>query len=254
MTQSAIDLNADLGEGAGTDDVLLDLVSSVNLACGAHAGDPQTMFRVVRGAASRGVGLGAHPGYFDREQFGRRAIDCGPEEVYAICLYQIGALQALCRAEGTRVQHVKPHGALYNQAARSRELAEAIVLAVRQAGEDLVLLGLPGSEMERAAHAAGLKFAAEAFADRVYNSDGTLVPRDQPGAVIQDPDRAAGRLLEMVLKNRVEAVDGRFIPLRPQSICLHGDTPGAIAMAQTIRSALSRAGVAVKPLGELLSR
>lgn len=248
MTPPPIDLNADLGEGRGPDDELLEVVTSANLACGAHAGDPPTMLRLIRAAASRGVGIGAHPGYFDRPNCGRQERETAPQDVFAACLYQVGALQALCAAEGVRVVHVKPHGALYNQAARSPALARAIAEAVARAGGGLILLGPPASALESAAAENGVGFASEAFADRAYLADGRLAPRALPGAVIHDPEVAALRALRLVLEHRVAALDGGDLEIHPRSLCLHGDTEGAVAIALALRSALERAGVPILPL------
>jgi UPF0271 protein len=233
MLQSmAIDLNADLGEGVGDDAGLLELVTSANLACGFHAGDPVTMRRVAALAADRGVAIGAHVGYHDREHFGRRPIAVAPEELAADVLYQLGALEACCRAAGTRVRYVKPHGALYNTAARDPETAEAIVDGVRAFG-GLPVLALPGCVLAQRAEAAGLPAVAEGFADRAYAPDGSLVPRGEPGAVLEDQDAIAAQAMELA---------GGVV----RSICVHGDTPGAVAAARRVRAALEAAGLPIE--------
>jgi len=253
-----IDLNSDLGESFGAwkmgmDREVLAHVSSANVACGFHAGDPVTMVKTVMAAREAGVAVGAHPGYPDLVGFGRRNMACSPDEAYADCLVQIGSLIAVCRGSGVRLQHVKPHGALYNQAAKSEPLAEAIACAVKDAGEGLILLGLANSLFEPAAQKAGVPFAAEAFADRSYQQDGSLTPRSQPGAVIHDAKLAAARVVRMATEGVVETADGAIIHFRPDSICLHGDNPEAVAMAGRIRSALVEAGVTVTNLKEVLS-
>lgn len=232
-----IDLNADVGEGCGDDAALFALVTSANVGCGFHAGDPVTMRQTLVAAAQAGVAIGAHPGYADRAGFGREARQLPAPQVFAEVLYQVGALQALCRAEGVRLAHVKPHGALYNQAAQDDALALAIARAVAAASGDLVLVGLAGSAaMRRAADAAGLRFAAEAFADRRYAPDGTLVSRSLPGAVLADPDAVAAQAVALA---RAGTAD---------TLCLHGDTPGALANARAVRAALARAGIDVRAL------
>lgn len=254
---NVIDLNSDLGEsfGAwtmGNDSDVLRYVSSANVACGFHAGDPQVMIATARAAAKAGVAVGAHPGHPDLVGFGRRQMALSADEAYAITLYQIGAMSAVCRAQGLVLQHVKPHGALYNQAAKDTALAEAIAQAVRDGG-DLILLGLANSAFERAAAKAGIPFAAEAFADRAYRADGTLLPRGEAGAVIHNVTLAVERTVLMATEGVVIAADGSSVRLSPHSICLHGDTAEAVAMAREIRKGLEAAGVAVRPLKEVLS-
>jgi UPF0271 protein len=239
---AVLDLNADLGEGFGrwtlTDDAaLLDVVSSANVACGFHAGDPSTMLRVAALAAERGVSIGAHVGYRDLAGFGRRAMAVPPVELAADVLYQLGALEACCRASGTRVRYVKPHGALYNTAVGDEATAQAIVDGVRSFGTPLPVLTLPGSALERAAAAAGLPPVAEGFADRAYRADGTLVPRSEPGAVLEDLDEIAARVVELARGTVAGEV---------RSVCVHGDSPGAVAAARGARDALARAGVTVE--------
>lgn len=234
-----IDLNADLGEGCGSDRELLQLVSSANIACGFHAGDAQTMLQSVRWAREFGVAIGAHPSFPDRENFGRSAMQLPPETVYAQVLYQIGALKALAESEGASLTHVKPHGMLYNQAARDAQLADAIARAVKAAGGDLLLVGLAGSESVRAAQHCGLRTREEVFADRGYQADGSLVPRGQPGAMIEEEEQAISRTLSMVQHGKVESVTGEWVALRAQTVCLHGDGPHALAFARRLRDAFA---------------
>ena len=255
----AVDLNSDIGESFGVwtlgdDTRVLDHVTSANVACGFHAGDPHTMLQTVRAAHARGVAVGAHPGYPDLVGFGRRPMTCSPDEVYAFCLYQIGALAAVCRSEGVALCHVKPHGALYNQSCTDASLARAVARAVHDAAPDLILLGMAGTEHEAAAVEAGIPFAAEAFADRAYLPDGSLVPRSREGSVLHDPAAIAARVLQMVGDGTVEADGGSTIPLRVDSVCVHGDNPEACRVVEAVRSALDRAGVQVRPLREVLSR
>jgi len=241
-----VDLNADLGEGAPDDDELLTLVSSANIACGWHAGDARLMQATVTAALARGVALGAHPSYPDREHFGRREMQLAPADVRADLIYQIGALDALVRAAGGRLHHVKPHGALYNQAARDPALADAVAGAVLDVDPSLALYGLAGSELLRAAERAGLRAVAEVFADRGYRADGSLVPRGQPGALIHDSDEAVARTLRMVRDGSVVAVTGETVPLQAQTLCLHGDGPHALAFARALHAALTQAGVQLR--------
>jgi UPF0271 protein len=242
-----VDLNADLGEGAPDDADLLALVSSANIACGWHAGDARLMQRTVAAALDRGVAIGAHPSYPDREHFGRREMSLSPDDVRADVTYQIGALAALVRAQGGELHHVKPHGALYNQAARDPALADAIAAAVLDVDPSLALYGPAGSELLRAAERAGLRAVAEVFADRGYRADGSLVPRGQPGALVDDVDEAVARTLRMVRIGSVQAVTGETVPLRADTLCLHGDGPHALAFARAIRAALTAAGVQLRP-------
>jgi len=241
-----VDLNADLGEGAPDDVELLVLVSSANIACGWHAGDARLMQATVMAALERGVAIGAHPSYPDRENFGRSEMQLTPEQVRADVIYQIGALDALVRAAGGRLHHVKPHGALYNQAARDPALADAIATAVLDVNPSLAVYGLAGGELPKAAERAGLRAVAEVFADRGYRADGSLVPRSQPGALIHDTDEAVARALRMVSEGVVQAVSGETVPLQAQTICLHGDGPHAIAFARAIHQALNQAGVQLR--------
>lgn len=247
-----VDLNSDLGEGfgpwtAGDDDALLSVATSANVACGFHAGDPLIMRRVCERAAERGVAVGAHVSFPDLRGFGRRPMKCTPEELEADVIYQIGALQAAARAAGTAVTHVKPHGALYNVAAGDAVVAEAVVRGCRLAAPDAVVVGLPGSRVEAAVAAAGMAFAAEGFADRAYTPQGQLVPRGTPGAMVLDPDEVVERCLGMVLRQEALTVDGTPIPLSVRTLCVHGDSPGAVALAVRVRAALEKSGVVLRP-------
>jgi 5-oxoprolinase (ATP-hydrolysing) subunit A len=249
---SVIDLNADLGESFGAwrlgdDEALLGIVTSANIACGFHAGDPLTIRRACAGAVSRGVSIGAQVSYRDLAGFGRREMNVPPEELTAEVLYQIAALDGIARAEGGKVSYVKAHGALYNRCVRDPVQASALAAAIKAYDPALPLLTLPGGEAARAAAGAGLTAVAEAFADRSYRADGTLVPRDQPGAVISDPARAAARAASMATSHTVESVDGQEVPAAFRSVCVHGDTPGAVTLARAVREALERAGVRLVP-------
>lgn len=254
-----IDLNSDIGESFGSytmgdDAAVMKSITSANVACGFHAGDPLVLKTTVELCSKMNVAVGAHPGYPDLSGFGRRNMACTPDEVYSDCLYQIGAVAAFCHANGLGLQHVKPHGAMYNQAAKSPELANAIAAAIKDAGGDLILMGLANSEFERAAAEKGVLFSAEAFADRAYMPDGSLVPRSKPGSVIHDPEQAARRVVRMATEGTVEAIDGTIINFRPASVCMHGDTPEAVEMAASVRKALETAGVSIKNLREVVSQ
>ncbi|MGY2127519.1 LamB/YcsF family protein [Blastococcus sp. SYSU DS0617] len=245
---STVDLNADLGEGFGVwrlgdDEALLGVVTSANVACGFHAGDPTTMRRVCAGAARAGVAVGAQVSYRDLAGFGRRFIDVAPAELADDVLYQLAALDGIARAEGTRVRYVKPHGALYNATVTHAEQARAVVAAVVAHDPALPVLGLPGSALLRTAEAAGLRPVAEGFADRGYTPDGGLVPRSEPGALVHDPAEVAQRAVRMAVEGTVLAVDGSAVPAAVESICVHGDTPGAVELARAVRVALQLAGV-----------
>jgi UPF0271 protein len=253
-SRARIDLNADVGEsfGAyqmGADAELFGSVTSANIACGFHAGDPMVMDRTVGLAVRAGVAVGAHPGHFDLRGFGRRAIPAEPAEIERDVLYQVGALMAFARAHRTRVAHVKPHGALYHQAAMDDGMARAVARGVARAGREIVLVGLSTTgAMRRAADAEGVPFAGEAFADRVYNADGTLQSRRVPGAVITDPSRAAAQALRIAREGVVEAPGGATVRLCAQTLCLHGDNPSALQNARAVRRALEEAGIEVRPL------
>jgi len=254
-----IDLNSDVGEsfGAwrlGADAPVIRSITSANVACGYHAGDPGVMRATVRLAREAGVSVGAHPGYPDLGGFGRREMKVTPRDVEDMVLYQVGALAAIAASEGVKLAHVKAHGALYNQAARDRALAEAIARAVRAFDPALVLFGLPGSELLSAGEAAGLRVAAEGFADRAYDADGSLAPRSDPGAVIHDPSEVVRRSLRMVRDGQVTARDGSEVRFRVDTLCTHGDTPGAQNLTRLLREGLEREGVAVVPLTAVAAR
>lgn len=245
-----IDLNSDLGEGFGPWDMgddaqILSIVTSANIACGGHAGDPETMFRTLSLAHDKGVSVGAHPGYADPIGFGRRVIPMSLDEITRMCAAQIGALQGVAALVGVPVAYVKPHGALANLAARDRTVADAIMAAVHKIDPDMAVLAISGTQTEHAARAAGLSVYSEIFADRGYLSSGQLVPRDQPGAMIHDAGEAAARLVSFLETGRMPVVDGDPIELAAQSICVHGDSPGALAMALEIRDRLMAQGVQI---------
>jgi len=250
-----IDLNCDLGESFGVwrlghDEEMMKHISSANIACGFHAGDPGIMRRTVRLARDAGVSVGAHPGFPDLAGFGRRAMSLSLSEIVDSLVYQIGALQAIARAEGVRVTHVKPHGALYNLAERDSKVAAAVVEAVRQAsipGQELALVASSTSAMAGAAAVAGVRLVSEVFADRAYDADGKLVPRARPGAVLTDPWVIANRITSMVYRGEVDTISGGRLQVKVETACLHGDTPGAPALAATIVRALKEAGVTVAP-------
>jgi UPF0271 protein len=246
-----IDLNSDLAEGfgiwkLGDDEALLGVVTSANVACGFHAGDPATMRRVCQVAVQRGVVIGAQVSYRDLAGFGRRFIDVAPAELAADVLYQIGALDAFARAAGARVGYVKPHGALYNTAVHHEAQAAAVAEAVKAFGT-LPVLGLPGSKLLAAAEAAGLPCVQEAFADRGYTPQGTLVPRSEPNALLTDTEQVVERALRLAQRGEIVAVDGTVLPSTARSLCLHGDTPGAVQHAKAVRGALESAGVDITP-------
>jgi UPF0271 protein len=246
-----IDLNCDVGEGYGVfpphaDDVLLPLVSSANVACGFHASDPRIMRRTVRLAREHGVAVGAHPSFPDRVGFGRRALAASPEEIADDVVYQVGALLGFCRAEGVPLTHVKPHGALYHVAARDPAAAAAVAQAVRAVDPSLWLVCLAGSVLAAAGRAAGLRCAEEAFADRGYARDGTLLPRGAPGALVTDPSAVAERVARLARDGTVETADGASLRVAARTVCVHGDTPGAADLARAIRARLDRDGIAVR--------
>jgi 5-oxoprolinase (ATP-hydrolysing) subunit A len=244
-----IDLNCDVGEGGGADAEILAHVTSANVACGFHAGGPATMRATVALAAARGVAIGAHPGLADVDGFGRRAARPSPEETYEVVLYQIGALGAFTAAAGVQLQHVKPHGTLYNLAAADARIAAAIARAVRDVDRRLVLFGLAGSRLIEAGVAEGLRTASEVFADRGYRADGTLVPRDAPGALVTDPREVVLRAVRMAREGRVTAVTGATVGVRADTLCVHGDTPGAAVLARALREALVAEGLTLRAVG-----
>jgi UPF0271 protein len=244
----SVDLNADLAEGfgiweLGDDDAMLDIVTSANLACGFHAGNPVGLARTCRAAAARDVRVGAQVGYFDLAGFGRRRIEVAPAELTADVIYQIGALQALARAAGTTLAYVKPHGALYNTIATDRDQARAVAEAVHAADPELPVLGLAGSVFFTEARRLGLRTVAEAFADRAYRSDGQLLPRGDSGAVLRDPVQIAERVLDMVESGTVAAADGSVVKIDVESVCVHGDSPGAVEIAGAVRNRLMAEGI-----------
>ena len=248
-----IDLNCDMGEsfGAytiGADAEVMPSISSANVACGYHGGDPAVMRRTVRLAREAGVAVGAHPGFQDLAGFGRREMRLAPQEIEDMVLYQIGALAAIAQSEGVRLQHVKAHGALYNMAAKDRGLADAMARAVAAFDRSLILFGLPGSELIRAGAACGLRVAAEGFADRAYEPDGSLTPRSYAGAVIHDVEGVVRRAVRMAVDGKVAATDGSEMSMHVDTICTHGDTPGAQALTRALRAGLERAGVAIAPV------
>lgn len=240
-----IDLNADIGEGCPGERELLPYVSSVNIACGFHAGDASTMLTSVKQALAAGVSIGAHPGYPDRENFGRLAMQLSAETLYAQIIYQVGALKVLTECAGGRMEHVKPHGMLYNQAARDPLLAETIARAVRAVDPALVLVGLAGSESISAAQRLGLTTRQEVFADRGYQDDGSLIPRGQPGALVEDEAQAIKQTLDMIQRGQVLSLNGRWVTVKAESVCLHGDGAHALNFARRIRQAFSQHKIAV---------
>ncbi|PLR38214.1 5-oxoprolinase subunit PxpA [Chimaeribacter arupi] len=242
----AVDLNADLGEGCANDRELLQLVSSANIACGFHAGDAQTMVQSVRWAREFGVAIGAHPSFPDRENFGRTAMQLPPETVYAQVLYQVGALAAIARAEGGTLVHVKPHGMLYNQAAKDPALADAIARAVLAVDGTLRLVGLAGSELIRAGQRLGLQTRQEVFADRRYQDDGTLVPRSEPDALIESDEQALAQTLHMVERGEVISRSGQAVPVQADSVCVHGDGAHALAFARLLRRSFEQRQIAIR--------
>lgn len=251
-----VDLNCDLGESFGAyvlgrDELVVPYVTSVNIACGLHAGDPSVMRRTVCLAAEHGVAVGAHPGYPDLQGFGRRDMALSTDEIYAYVLYQIGALGAFCSAQGVPLHHVKPHGQLYNRAVRNRPVADAIARAVADYDRNLVLVGPAGSCLTDAGGLCGLTCAGEFFADRAYHADGTLVQRSLPGAVVAEPDIVAKRAIRAVCEGVVESVEGLDVCVAADTICLHGDTAQAVELAVAVHGALERAGVEVVSFGGL---
>ena len=252
-----IDLNCDLGEsfGAytiGADEQVIPHITSANIACGFHASDPLVMDKTVGLAQKAGIQIGAHPGYPDLMGFGRRNLNASPKEVRAYIQYQIGALAAFAKAHGMRLQHVKPHGAMYNMAGKDPLLAEAVCEGVASVDENLILLGLSGSQMELFAQKKGIRFAREVFADRAYEPDGSLVARSKPGAMITDEDEAIRRVLRMVTEGKVTTVTGEEIAIRADSVCVHGDGEKALAFTAKIHAALQAQGIALAPLSDIL--
>jgi len=240
-----VDLNADLGEGAGHDAELFQLISSANIATGFHAGDADTMHAAVLAAKARGVAVGAHPSLFDRENFGRKEVKVSVEGVFDAVAYQLGVFQAIATAAGMQPNHVKPHGALYNMAVRDEKLADAIARAIRSVDSRLILFAPDNTELARTGEAQGLQIAREVFADRNYLSDGWLVPRTRADALLADPVEAAKRVLRMLRDGKVQSVEGDDVNVRVETICVHGDTPGAVEFARELRSQLESHGVTI---------
>ncbi len=250
-------LNADIGEGWGAYDIgddtaLLDIVTSVNVACGFHAGDPGTMRRLVTDAGERGISIGAHPGFNDLWGFGRRRIDMKPDDLEYAVAYQIGALQGIANYAGKAVTHVKPHGALNNMAAEDEALAMAIGRAIKTVDDTLIYVALSGSEMEKAAERLGLRIAREGFADRQYEADGNLTPRKIEGSVYKDPQVALDQVLRMITEGEIVTRQGSVISRKVDTVCIHGDEPTAVALGASVKQGLEAAGVTLKPLPELL--
>ena len=255
--QASVDLNCDLGESfghyrLGNDEEIMRWVTSCNVACGYHAGDPETMFKSVKLAKQHQVALGAHPGFPDLMGFGRRELKMSAEEIYHMVIYQVGALKAFADVEEVAVQHVKPHGALYNLATAQPELAQAIAEAVRDVDKQLILFGLAGSELIKAGRRAGLTVAEEGFADRTYQPDGSLTPRRHPDAVIHDSKEAARQVISMVKDGRVTTVEGTTVRLKADTICIHGDHPRAVSFVSRLRKQLEDEGISLRPVGECL--
>lgn len=247
---TTIDLNSDIGEGfsrwtLGDDEAMLSIVSSANIACGFHAGDARTMRATVTTAKEKGVAIGAHVAYRDLAGFGRRNMDVESADLIPEVIYQIGALKGIAAAAGARVTYVKPHGALYNTIVQDERQARDVITAITEVDDSLILLGLAGSTVVRLAQEAGLNVASEAFADRAYNPDGSLVSRREPGSVLHDPTVVAERMLRLVETGTLEAIDGSMVELHADSICVHGDSPGAESMAATVRAQLNEAGVEI---------
>lgn len=251
-----VNLNADIAEGWGAYDIgndaaMMDIVKSANVACGLHAGDANTMHRLVMLARDKGVSIGAHPGFNDLWGFGRRRIDMRPDDLENIIAYQIGALQALASYSGVKVTHLKPHGALNNMSAENYEYALAIGRAIKAVDDSIIYLALSGSEMEKAGRSLGLKVALEGFCDRQYEEDGNLTSRKIPGSVIKDPAVATKQVVDMVVNNTITTRTGKQIPCKVHSLCVHGDEPTAVALAKSVREGLEKAGVKLVPLTEM---
>ena len=252
-----VDLNCDLGESFGAykigkDEEIIPLISSANVACGAHAGDPDVMAKTAELCKNNGISMGAHPGFFDLMGFGRRNLAVSPSEAKNLIIYQVGALDAFAKSMGIKLCHVKPHGALYNMAAKDKALAKAIAEGIYAYDKSLVLLGLSGSEMLNAAKEIGLPYAAEVFADRAYEDDGSLVARNKPGAMIKDEDEAVSRVIRMIKEHKVTSISGKDIDIEPASVCVHGDSEKALLFVKKIRSALAGEGIEIKPLSEII--
>ena len=252
-----VDLNSDLGESfgrytLGMDADILQLVSSANVACGYHASDPLVMNKTIAMAKETGVRVGAHPGFPDLMGFGRRNMDVSPAEAKAYTLYQLGALDAFCKAHGVKMQHVKPHGAMYNMAVKDYALSKAICEAIYEYDKDLIVMALSGGELVHAAEDMGLKVAREVFADRAYEEDGSLVNRRKEGAMITDENEAIARVVRMIKEHKVTAITGKDIPIKADSVCVHGDGVKALAFVKKIRETLTAEGVEIVPLVDLV--
>ena len=252
-----VDLNSDVGESFGAykigiDEEVLKYVSSANIACGWHAGDPIVMRKTVEAATKNGVGIGAHPGFFDIMGFGRRNMIISPYEAKQYTIYQLGALYGFVKATGGEMQHVKPHVAMYNMAAKDAKLARAIIEGIWEVDRNLIVLGLAGSEMVKAAGEKGLKVANEVFADRAYNGDGSLVARSLPGSMIIDKDIAISRVIRMVTEGKVTSINGEELDIKADSICVHGDNPEAVQFVRLIKEELSKASIEIKPLHQFI--
>jgi len=242
----SVDINADLGEGSGHDEELFELISSANIATGFHAGDSDSMHGAITTAKKHGVAVGAHPSFFDRENFGRKELKISTPEIFDAVAYQLGVFQAIASAVGVQPNHVKPHGALYNMAVRDQELADSIARAIESVDPQLILFAPDKSELARAGDAHGLQIAREIFADRNYLNDGWLVPRTRPDALLRDPNEAAQRVLRMLREGKVRSVEGGDVDVRGETICVHGDTPGAVEFARELRSQLDHEGVKIR--------
>lgn len=252
-----IDINCDMGESfgiykLGRDEEILDYVTSANIACGFHAGDPSTMRKTVKMALEKQIGIGAHPGFSDLAGFGRRYIDISPEEVYDLVIYQLGALQAFVKSEGGKLQHVKPHGALYNMAAKSFPISEAIAEAIYRVEPDLILFGLAGSELIKAGKKVGLRSASEVFADRTYQEDGSLTPRRDANALIKERSVAVNQVIQMIIHGKVATSSGKEIPIKADTICIHGDSEKALDFARFISSCLNESEITVTKVSNFL--
>ena len=242
----SVDINADLGEGSGHDEELFELISSANIATGFHAGDSDSMHAAITTAKKHGVAVGAHPSFFDRENFGRKELKISTPEIFDAVAYQLGVFQAIASAVGVQPNHVKPHGALYNMAVRDQELADSIARAIESVDPQLILFAPDKSELARAGDAHGLQIAREIFADRNYLNDGWLVPRTRPDALLREPNEAAQRVLRMLREGKVRSVEGGDVDVRGETICVHGDTPGAVEFARELRSQLDHEGVKIR--------
>jgi UPF0271 protein len=248
----SVDLNADLGEGSGYDTELFELITSANIATGFHAGDSDTMHAAILAATQHGVAVGAHPSFFDRENFGRKELKVSNEEVFDAVAYQLGIFQAIASAVDVRPNHVKPHGALYNMAVRDEKLADAIARAIESVDPKLILFAPDNTELARAGQAYGLQIAGEIFADRNYLNDGWLVPRTRPDALLHDPQEVAARVLRMLREGKVRSVEGHDVDVRGETICVHGDTPGAVEFARELRTQLEHEGVRISAPQKML--